>query len=341
MRQAIMTEPGKIEFRSVPEPTIGKDEILLRIKRIGVCGSDIHVNHGKHPFTSYPVVQGHEFSAVVEAVGEDVSIVKPGMKATARPQIVCGKCRPCRRGDYNICDELKVEGFQAPGCAQDLFVTTKDKIVPLPDSMTFDQGALVEPASVATHSTLRAGDLAGKNVVVLGAATIGNLVAQVARCRGAKKVLIRNRSSDFRLDIAKKCGIPDTSSSRRETLAEASQRVFGDEGFDVAFEAAGAEATINDAIHTIQKGGTIVVLAVFTKDPRIDMAVAGNNELSIIGTLMYKHEDYKKAVELIASGEVITEPLITKHFPFEQYSEAYKFIDDNSDKYLKVMIDLR
>lgn len=334
-----MTEPGKIEFRSVPEPTIGKDEILLRIKRIGVCGSDIHVNHGKHPFTSYPVVQGHEFSAVVEAVGEGVSIVKPGMKATARPQIVCGKCRPCRRGDYNICDELKVEGFQAPGCAQDLFVTTKDKIVPLPDSMTFDQGALVEPASVATHSTLRAGDLTGKNVAVLGAGPIGNLVAQVARCRGAKRVLSTDLS-DFRLNIAKKCGISETSNASKELLANASMRVFGEEGFDVAFEAAGAEATINAAIHTVQKGGTIVVIAVFTKEPRIDMAVAGNNELSIIGTLMYKHDDYKKAVELIASGEVITEPLITKHFPFEQYSEAYKFIDDNSDKYLKVMIDM-
>ena len=97
MRQAVMTEPGKIEFGDVAEPTVGPGQILLRVKQIGVCGSDVHVNHGKHPFTSYPVVQGHEFSGEVEAVGDGVAKVKVGDKATARPQLVCGKCSPCRR----------------------------------------------------------------------------------------------------------------------------------------------------------------------------------------------------------------------------------------------------
>lgn len=340
MRQAVMTEPGKIEFRHVPEPKAGPGEILLRIKRIGVCGSDIHVYHGKHPFTSYPVVQGHEFSAQVEAVGEGVEGIKPGMKATARPQVVCGKCRPCRRGDYNICDVLKVEGFQTSGCAQDLFVTTKDKIVPLPDSLAFDQGALVEPTAVAVHSTGRARDLKGKNVVVLGAGTIGNLVAQVARCRGAKKVLICDRPSDYKLEIAKKCGIPHTFSMRRESLSEASRRVFGDEGFDVAFEAAGAEAALAAAVDDIQKGGDIVVIGVFEEKPRVDMSIVGDRELSLIGTLMYKHEDYVRAVELIEKGEIITEPMVTKHFPFEKYTDAYKYIDEHSNEVMKIMIDM-
>ena len=339
MRQAVMTEPGRIEFGDVEEPKAGPGEILLRIKQIGVCGSDIHVNHGKHPFTSYPVVQGHEFSGQVEAVGEGVTIVKPGDKATARPQLVCGRCRPCRRGDYNICDVLRVEGFQAPGCAQDLFITTVDKIVPLPDSLTFEQGALVEPAAVGVHSTGRAPDLSNKNVVVLGAGTIGNLVAQVVRCRGAGKILITD-ISDFRLDVAKECGIAETSNAAKESLADASKRVFGDEGFDFAFEAVGVEATMDAAVDTIQKGGTIVVLGVFGEKPRIDMSIVGDRELSLVGTLMYKHEDYEKAVELIASGDVITEPLVTKHFPFEQYADAYKFVDAHGDKSLKVMIDL-
>jgi len=339
MRQAVMTEPGKIEFRDVEEPKPGPGQILLRVKQIGICGSDIHVNHGKHPFTSYPVVQGHEFSAQVKAAGEGVTIVKPGDRATARPQLVCGECRPCRRGDYNICDVLRVEGFQAPGCAQDLFITTVDKIVPLPDSLTFEQGALVEPTSVGVHSTGRGPDLKGRNVVVLGAGTIGNLVAQVVRCRGAKKILITD-ISDFRLEVAEECGIGETSNAAKENLADASKRVFGDEGFDVAFEAVGVEATMDAAVDAIQKGGTIVVLGVFGEKPRIDMSIVGDRELSLVGTLMYKHEDYLKAVELIAGGEVITEPLVTKHFPFEQYAEAYKFVDAQGDKSLKVMIDL-
>jgi len=334
-----MTEPGKIVYDDVPEPVIGAGEILLRIKRIGVCGTDVHVNHGKHPFTPYPVIQGHEFSAIVEAVGEGVTKVKPGDKATARPQLVCGKCGPCRRGDYNICDNLKVEGFQAPGVARDLFVTVEERIVPLPETFTFEQGALVEPVSVAVHSTGRAPELKGRNVVVVGAGPIGNLVAQLARCRGAKKVLITDLS-DFRLGIAAKCKVDATSNPKKEPLAEAGKKAFGDEGFDVAFEAVGNAAALGSAVEAINKGGDIVVLGVFGENPRVNMSVVGDRELSLIGTLMYKHEDYLQAVRLIAEGKVITEPLVTGHFPFAKYKDAYDFIDAQGDKSLKVMIDM-
>ncbi len=339
MRQAVMTAPGKIELRDVPKPSAGPGEVLLHIRRIGVCGSDIHVNHGLHPFTSYPVVQGHEFAAVVEAIGEDVKGVAPGMKATARPQIVCGKCAPCRRGDYHICDVLKVEGFQAPGVAQDYFTTTPDKLVLLPDSMTLEEGALVEPTSVAVHSTGRAGDLQRKNVVVFGAGPIGNLIAQVAKSRGAANVLIRDLS-DYRLEIANQCGLEHTSNARTESITDATKRIFGDDGFTIAFEAVGVEATMTEAVESIEKGGTIMVVGVFGDKPRIDMAVVGDRELNLNGTLMYKHEDYEKAVELIAGGEVITDPLVTKHFQLEEYMQAYSYIDDQGDKSLKVMIDL-
>lgn len=339
MRQAVMTEPGKIELREVSKPTTGPGEVLLSIKCIGLCGSDIHVNHGLHPFTSYPVVQGHEFAAVVEDVGEGVTGFSRGMKVTARPQVVCGKCVPCRRGDYHICDVLKVEGFQAPGVAQDYFVTSPQKIVPLPDSITLEQGALVEPTAVAVHSTSRARDLKGKNVVVFGAGPIGNLIGQVSRSRGAAKVLIRDLS-DHRLDIARQCGLDLTSNASTESMREARKRIFGNEGYSIALEAVGVEATMADAVDTIEKGGIIMVVGVFGEKPRIDMAVVGDRELNLMGTLMYKHEDFEKAVELIARGEVITGPIVTKHFPLEQYEDAYSFIDKQGDKTLKVMIDL-
>jgi 2-desacetyl-2-hydroxyethyl bacteriochlorophyllide A dehydrogenase len=334
-----MKSPGHIEFQEVALPAPGPDEILLRIRRIGVCGSDIHVWHGKHPFTPYPVVQGHEYSATVESVGPGVTKVKPGMKATARPQLVCGECGPCRRGDYNICDHLKVQGFQAPGCAQDFFVTTQERVVALPESLTFEQGALVEPAACAAHSTGRAGDLRGKNVVVLGAGTIGNLAAQAARCRGAKKVLITDLS-DFRLEKARACGVDAVCNVRTEKLGGVARDVFGPEGFDVAFEAVGAEAALDDAVQNINKGGEIVVLGVFGERPRVDMAVAGDRELKLVGTLMYKHEDYEQAVRWIATGALRTEPLLTRHFPFERYPDAYRFIEDQGDKSLKVIIDV-
>jgi L-iditol 2-dehydrogenase/threonine 3-dehydrogenase len=334
-----MTEPGHIEFNEVDAPVAGPGEILLRVKKIGVCGSDIHVWHGLHPFTPYPVVQGHEFSAVVEAVGEGVSKVKPGMKATAAPQKVCGVCNPCKRGDYHICDELKVRGFQAPGCAQDLFVVPEERIVAIPDSLSFEQGALIEPVSVAAHSTSRIKTLEGRNVVVLGAGTIGNLVAQGARCRGAKKVLITDLS-DFRLKKALEANVDATCNVGQEDFADKVQDVFGDEGFDVAFECAGVEASLDAAVQHIQKGGDIVVVGVYGDRPRVDMSVVGDRELSLMGTLMYQQNDYEQAVEWIAGGAMITEPLVTGHFPFEQYEEAYHFIEKEGDTTLKIVIDL-
>ncbi len=339
MRQAIMTQPGHIEFNEVAEPVAGPGEILLRVKKIGVCGSDIHVWHGLHPFTPYPVVQGHEFSAVVEAVGEGVTKVKPGMKATAAPQKVCGVCNPCKRGDYHICDQLKVRGFQAPGCAQDLFVVPEERIVAFPDSLSFEQGALIEPVAVAAHSTGRAPELAGKNVVVFGAGTIGNLVAQAARCRGAKKVMITD-ISDFRLQKATEAKVDVVCNVKTENFADKAKAAFGDEGFSVAFECAGVEASLDTAVQCIQKGGDIVVVGVYGEKPRVDMSVVGDRELSLIGTLMYRQNDYEQAVAWIASGDMVTEPLVTGHFPFEQYNEAYHFIEKQSDSTLKVVIDL-
>ena len=338
MKQAVMTAPGAIEIRDVPAPVPGPGEVLLRIHRIGVCGSDVHVYHGKHPYTKYPVVQGHEYSASVEAIGPGVKGLARGVKVTSMPQIVCGECAPCKRGDYHICDKLKVEGFQAPGCAQELWVTSADKIVSLPDRFSYEQGALVEPVAVAVHATSRAGNLTGRRVAVLGAGPIGNLVAQVARSAGAQ-VLITDLSA-YRLEVAQKCKLTGTSNAKAETLAQASERVFGKDGFDVVFECVGVEPTITAAVETIQKGGTLVIVGVFGEKPRIDMGLVQDRELNIHGTLMYKAQDYRRAVELIGSGGVVAEPLMSKHFQFASYLEAYHFIDQQGDKTMKVFIDV-
>ena len=338
MKQAVMTSPGQIMIHEIDIPQPGPGEVLLKIQRIGVCGSDVHVYHGKHPYTKYPVVQGHEFSASLVAVGAGVTNLTPGMKVTSMPQIVCGVCAPCKRGDYHICDQLKVQGFQAPGCGQEYWVTSADSIIPLPESFSFDQGALVEPVSVAVHATSRAGNLAGRRVVVLGAGPIGNLVAQVARANGAK-VLVTDLS-EYRLEIARQCGLENISNAKNETLADASNRVFGSDGFDVALECVGVEPTMTAAVSTIEKGGTIVVVGVFGEKPRIDMGLVQDRELNLHGTLMYQKRDYLRSVELIASGQVQTTPLMSIHFSFDNYLDAYHYIEKQGDRSMKVFIDV-
>lgn len=314
-------------------------QVLLHVKRIGICGSEIHSWHGKHPATFYPVVQGHEYSAIVEAVGSAVTVCAPGDAVTARPQLVCGECNPCRRGQYNVCEHLRVQAFQADGAAQDFFVVDDDRVVKLPEGMSLDYGAMVEPSAVGAHSTRRAGDIRGKNVVVSGAGAIGNLVAQFAKARGAKKVLITD-VSDVRLDIARQCGVAETLNVAKTPLSEGVKQVFGDEGFQVGFEVAGVESSIRSLMECIEKGSTIVVVAVFERDPALSMFYLGEHELTLLGTMMYRHEDYMETVQMISEGRINLAPLISNRFPFEKYAEAYQYIDDNRASTMKVIIDL-
>jgi len=339
MRRALMTAPHEMAFKDVEEPTAGPGQVRIRVQRIGICGSDIHVYHGEHPFVTYPVIQGHEYAGAIESIGQGVTGFTVGDKVTATPQEVCGQCPPCQRGQYNACEHLKVRGFQAPGSAQDLFVTEADKLVKLPDDFTYEQGAFVEPVAVAAHVMQRAGDLTGHNVVVAGAGPIGNFVAQAAKSSGASKVLITD-ISDFRLGVAKQVGIDATCNVKDEPLADAARRVFGDAGFDRAVEVSGVEPSLSAVVAGIGKGGTILIVGVYGKKPRVDMSVVCEHELDIKGSMMYRHEDWEQAVQWIHSGAVQTEPLVSRHFDFEQFPDAYEFIDNEGARSMKVMIDL-
>lgn len=341
MRQAILVQPKQIEFREIAAPTaaeLSAHQVLVNVKRIGICGSEIHSYHGLHPATNYPVVQGHEYSGIVTACGKDVTVCRPGDKVTARPQLVCGECNPCKRGQYNVCEHLRVQAFQADGAAQDFFVVDDDRVVKLPEMMSLDYGAMIEPAAVGAHASGRT-DVKGKNVVVSGAGAIGNLVAQFCKARGAKNVLITD-VSDLRLAVARECGIEHTLNVSKRSLKEAAAELFGEEGFQVGFEVAGVESSIRSLMATIEKGSDIVVVAVFAKDPALSMFHLGEHELRLIGSMMYRHEDYLTAIDSIDRGAINLQPLVTNHFPFEQYNEAYQFIDAHRETSMKVIVDL-
>ena len=331
MRQAILVEPKHIEFKEVAEPKaadLTAHQVLVNIKRIGICGSEIHSYHGLHPATFYPVVQGHEYSGVVMAVGSEVTVCKPGDHITAHP---------CKRGQYNVCEHLRVQAFQADGAAQDFFVVDDDRVAKLPEGMSLDYGAMIEPSAVGAHASNRT-DVKGKNVVVSGAGTIGNLIAQFCIARGAKNVLITD-VSDLRLAKARECGIKHTLNITKKTLKEAAQELFGEEGYQVGFEVAGVEVSIRSLMETIEKGSDIVVVAVFAKDPALSMFYLGEHELRLIGSMMYRHEDYLTAIDYVSKGIVNLKPLVSNRFAFEEYDDAYKFIDTHRETSMKVLID--
>jgi len=339
MLQAIMTEPGKIEFREIERPVPGDEQVLVQMKRIGVCGSDVHVYHGRHPYTGYPIVQGHEVSGIVAEVGRRVEGLAVGERVTLMPQITCGACYLCQHGLYHICESLKVLGFQADGAAQEFFPVDAEKVLKVPDVVSLDQAAMIEPVSVAVHALSRGGDVRGKRVLVLGAGTIGNLVAQVAKASGAQAVMITD-VSPYKLDKARECGIEFVANPHEEDLGRALVRDFGPDRADLILECVGAQETISQAIQYARKGTTIVIVGVFGQRPQVDLGLVQDRELSLVGTLMYQKRDYERAIELVAGGRLRLDEMITHHFPFRQYLDAYRTIEEAQGNIMKVMITL-
>lgn len=340
MLQQVMTNPKEITFREIPVPEIAADQVLVKIMKIGVCGSDIHVYHGKHPFTSYPVTQGHEVSGEIVKLGENVKNFTVGQKITIQPQVVCGKCYPCRHGKYNLCEELKVMGFQTTGTASEFFAVDAAKVTALPEEMSYDEGAMIEPLAVAVHAVKRAGDVKGMKIAVLGAGPIGILVAQTAKGLGAESVMITD-VSDIRLEKAKECGVDFCINTKDKDFGEAMLENFGPDKADVIYDCAGNNITMGQAIKYARKGSTIILVAVFAGMAEIDLAVLNDHELDLNTSMMYRNEDYVDAIRLVNEGKVALKPLISKHFAFKDYKAAYEYIDANRETTMKVIINVQ
>lgn len=339
MRQARLIEPETVILEEVDKPDPGPDQVLIKVRRIGVCGSDIHAYYDKHPYIECPIVQGHEFSGEIAELGREVAGLSVGDRVTVMPQLVCGFCFSCRKGDYHICNELKVIGCQADGAAREFIAVDHELVVKLPDEISFDHGAMVEPVAVGVHAVGRLGDVSGMNILVMGAGPIGNLTAQAALGLGAKSVLISD-ISDFRLKIACLCGIDLTVNVSCDSMGDALKAAFGRDGATAIIECVGTEETMAEAVRLSRKGSDIVIVGVFADKSMVDLGLVQDKELRLIGTLMYKAQDYRTAIELIQAGKIDLYPLIDKHFTLEEYPEAYTYIERQRDRTMKVIIDL-
>lgn len=340
MLQQVMEAPGKISFQEVPIPQIGPDQALVKIRFIGICGSDVHVYHGTHPFTMYPVTQGHEVSGEIVKVGESVKYLHVGQKVTMEPQVFCDSCHPCRHGKYNLCDNLKVMGFQTTGMASSFYAVDASKITPIPEEMSFEEGAMIEPLSVAVHAVNRCGSMDKKNIAVIGAGPIGNLVAQAAKALGAEKVMITD-VSDYRLQLVAKCGIECTYNAKTTSLGDAMINCFGPDKADVIFDCAGNNASMGQAIKYARKGSVIILVAVFEGMANVDLAVLNDHEIDLNTSMMYRHEDYLQAIKLVNDGKIQLKLLISKVFPFKQYPSAYEYIDGHREITMKILVDIQ
>lgn len=342
-RMAMLDGPcsAKLVERDVPEP--GATEVVIAIKSCCICGSELHVYKGKHPWVTgehplrpYPVCVGHEFAGDVIAIGSKVSSVRVGDRVTVEPVVACGECPSCLRGEYNYCDTYMIYLLRDESGMAECFVTDQRYVYKLPPQMSYHTGALIEPLAVAVRAVKRAKIGFSDKVAVFGTGAIGLLLCAVCKAAGAQEI-IATGNRDERLDIALAMGATRTVNVLRESALDVVSQLTGGRGVSRSFEVVGAEETLEQAMKCLCKGGVATVLGIF-RDPfaKIPAPLFVRREITVQGSNTYQW-DFEDAVAL--ARVIDLERLVSHVFPLDQVDQAFKVAADRKEKAVKVMVD--
>jgi len=326
--------PGVVEFVDLERRPLAEGEVRLQVEAIGICGSDVALLAGRHPYAAYPVVPGHEVGGRVLEAGPGV-VLEIGQRVAVRPLLTCGICRACREGRVNHCAEVRVLGVHLDGGMAEEFVVPQELLFPVPEGMSGEWAALAEPTAVAVHLCHRAGIGPGSSVAILGTGVIGLLALQVARAWGAQAVLAVDQVPE-RLELAMRLGAAQALDNRQEDVLDAGRRLCPD-GFDVVLEMVGAEATLASALELTRRGGGIVFVALPHGKIALDFEPVYRKELSLLATRLYA-ADFAEAIPLLASGLVQVDPIITHRFGLAQAAEALALPGQRPSEAIKVMV---
>lgn len=335
-RRVVVNSMTDINIEVIDRPQPGADEVLVRSRVVGICGSDIHAAHGRHPFVGLPMRPGHEVVGVVTEVGADVEAGLVGTRVVIEPNLACGHCAQCAAGRYNICAQLEVFGCQTPGGMTDYFVIAADRVVPLPDDMDDRWAALIEPAATPVHAVRRAGDLHGRKVVVLGAGPIGLFVLLAAKAAGADRVVVADLL-DTKRALAERLGADGSFNSATAEAANQAHDVLGGKA-DVVFDCVARESTVRLGIQVLDKGGSLMIVGVPTGPTAIDLDLIQDRELTVRGNLMYVREDVLHAIELLRTQPFRYEDFVTAEFDLDQAAEAFRASDDPEQVKVLVLV---
>jgi 2-desacetyl-2-hydroxyethyl bacteriochlorophyllide A dehydrogenase len=334
LRRIIVKSFDDISVERIAEPQAGPGEVLVRSTIVGICGSDMHAAHGRHPFMSLPFWPGHEVVGVVTGVGSDADPDLQGKRVVIEPNLACGKCDQCKEGRYNICSTLEVFGCQTPGGMTDMFTIAADRVVPLPDDLEDKWAALIEPMSTPVHAVRRAGDLTGKRVVVLGAGPIGLFTAIAALHAGAARVVVADILQS-KMARAIRIGAHGSFNSSSPKAAEEALEALQGKAH-VVFDCVSRESTVHLAIEVLDKGGKLMTVGVPSGPTTVDLDLVQDRELTIMGNLMFVREDVLAAIELLREKPFQYEDIVTATFDIEQAADAFRASDDPEQ--VKVLI---
>ena len=321
MKALKIPAPGKLEMQTVPLPDTRPGEILLRVGYGGICGSDVHIYHGKNPRVKYPLVMGHEMSGWVADVGGECGPDwKAGDQVAVNPLLWCGACDPCRRGYTHVCQKLGLIGIDTDGAFAEYVKVRPSQLIRVPEGMGLDAAALAEPLAVGVHAVNCSGAQAGDRGVVLGGGPIGLMVALAARAAGAEMVAV-GEVSPFRLGKAGKMGFK-TLDPQNGSVKEQVLDITRGAGADVVFEAAAAAATSAQMTGLLRTRGTAVVVGVHRQLAQVDLQDVNLRELHILGSRVYTPNDFKTAVSLMPQLSELRE-VITHRLPLEAAQSGF------------------
>lgn len=335
MRAAKLVEKRKIEVCQVDfsaEPQ--EEEVVIRVKAVGICGTDLHIFNGERSDVEYPRVMGHELSGIVEKAGEKVTHLKEGDRVILDPVMACGTCRTCRRGHENVCDSVKCFGVQMDGGFQDYICVPAKQVYAIPDDITFEQAALAEPFSVAANIVSRAALTAEDTLAVIGTGTIGLCIIQAAKGMGAR--VLAMDISDKKLEMAAQFGADMCINTSDLRLKEAVEK-FAPGGVDVVVDAVGISPFVEQSIDLVAPFGRVIVISFDGRPVQFSPVVVTKKELSILGSRMNCRK-MPMVVDWLKEKCIDPQAMISRVYPVEEIQKAFEDTLDHSDTNIKTII---
>jgi len=342
LKALIYTAPYSFEYSDFPDPAVGDDDVLVRVKACGICGSDVHGATGKTGRRLPPLIMGHEAAGVIEQIGGNVKGFEQGDRVCFDSTVYCNQCPPCREGRFNRCQTRQVLGvspgdFKRHGAMAEYVAVPWWIVSKIPENMSFVRAALLEPVSIGVHAASRAPITPDDTVVVIGAGTIGLFIIQAARLRGPAKVIACD-INEFRLGVAKELGADAVVNPSQTDLKKAIYEETDGKGANVTLEAVGYARTFADAVSITKTGGYVV--AVGNLEPRAEFnpqeLVA--RELTFTGSYASSGE-FRDCIDLVASGKIDVDPLISDVLPLSEGAAAFDRLLKAEENLLKIVLE--
>jgi L-gulonate 5-dehydrogenase len=337
MKAILAAEPYHVRWAEVETPQIEEPtDVRIRVKAVGVCGSDIHISHGTNVYATYPRVLGHEIAGEVESVGGGVTTLKISDKVVLEPIKYCGKCYACVNGHPNVCQNLQVYGVHRDGGFAEYLVADERNFHKVPDDLSFEHAAMVEPYTIGAQCTWRGDVRKGDVVLVHGAGPIGLIAADVSKNLGAATVIV-SEINEYRLNAARQFGADHLVNPAKQDLKAALDEITGGMGPNVILEAAGVPALLSQSVELASVAGRVVALGFGQEPIPINFALVNKKELGIYGTRLQSYK-FKPVIEGFSRYRESVRALITATYPASDFQRAFDDFSDKNSKVLKVVL---